>query len=120
MRFKRRALFKIREAVPRCFSFNPFDASRYAPSVMALMGVAQIVTKCRGINSGIESCALGSRELPPRRFDRSLRRTCYLRGAACETIGVILTPHSEHARAQRAILGHYLYQSNPDSILRLT
>ena len=34
----------------------------------------------------------------------------YLFGAACEAIGVTLTPHPEHARAQRAILGHYLHQ----------
>ena len=60
---------------PRCFSFNPFSASMYAPIVMALRGLRKSCPKMPRIDRDIESRAHGSRELPPRRFDRSLRRT---------------------------------------------
>jgi hypothetical protein len=106
--------------VPSCFSFNPFEASRYAPTVDGIDVAAQIVSQ-----NAEESIAV--LRLPLLVVGNCLRDVLidrfgepgYLRGAACETI-VGSFDATVGARTSAARYSAIIYtKSNPDSILSL-
>jgi hypothetical protein len=110
MRPKRRALFKIRETVPLLFVQSVLG-EHVRSDCDHIERIAQIVPQNTQESIAILSLAL----MVIRNYLRDVLidrfgEPSYFFGAACEAIGATLTPHPEHARAHRPILGHYLHQ----------